>query len=192
MWGTRVVDALSPFAASGQQFGPVPRPSPGTLSSCIASAASHIVILRAILRVILLDRPYDPADNQMSRYKMPATGHPPRTSKIAPTPTSPVASLRRKYSIPQALLARLLDISLRSVSALESEAVTPGRAARRLKEVKRLCDALSEVSKASYIGQWLQLPNKMLGGLKPVEALERGQSDLVWRVVEGLRRGSQS
>jgi len=29
----------------------------------------------------------------------------------------------------------------------------------------------------------------MLGGLKPVEAIERGQLDLVWQVVEGLRFG---
>jgi len=29
-----------------------------------------------------------------------------------------------------------------------------------------------------------------LGGLKPVEAVERGQIDLVWQVVEGLRSGS--
>jgi hypothetical protein len=30
----------------------------------------------------------------------------------------------------------------------------------------------------------------MLGDLKPVEAVERGQIDLLWQVVEGLRSGS--
>jgi hypothetical protein len=44
---------------------------------------------------------------------------------------------------------------------------------------------------SSYVGRWLDEPNEMLGGLKPVEAVERGQIDLVWQVVEGLRSGSQ-
>ena len=34
-------------------------------------------------------------------------------------------------------------------------------------------------------------PNEMLGSLKPVEAIERGQIGLVWQVVEGLRSGAQ-
>jgi uncharacterized protein (DUF2384 family) len=50
---------------------------------------------------------------------------------------------------------------------------------------------LAEVGKPDYVGQWLQMPNEMLGDLKPVEAIERGQSNLVWQVVEGLRHGSQ-
>ena len=44
----------------------------------------------------------------------------------------------------------------------------------------------------SFVGAWLDQPNEMLGALKPVEAIERGQVDLVWQVVEGLRRGSLS
>ena len=43
---------------------------------------------------------------------------------------------------------------------------------------------------SGHVGQWLSEPNEMLGGLKPVEAIERGQLDLVWQVVEGLRSGS--
>jgi hypothetical protein len=31
----------------------------------------------------------------------------------------------------------------------------------------------------------------MLGSLKPIEAIERGQIDLVWQVVQGLRSGAQ-
>jgi len=33
-------------------------------------------------------------------------------------------------------------------------------------------------------------PSELLAGLKPVEAIERGQLDLVWQVAEGLRTGS--
>jgi hypothetical protein len=33
-------------------------------------------------------------------------------------------------------------------------------------------------------------PSELLAGPKPVEAIERGQLDLVWQVAEGLRTGS--
>ena len=42
----------------------------------------------------------------------------------------------------------------------------------------------------SYVGQWLDNPNEMLGGLKPVEKIERGRIDHVWQVVDGLLSGS--
>jgi len=122
---------------------------------------------------------------------MPATKHPPRPSRRRKPLASPIAAVRKKYMIQQSLLARLLDVSLRTASALEAGTVSLGRVERRFTELKRLCDALSEVGKPAYVGQWLQLPNEMLGDLKPVEAIERGQSDLVWQVVEGLRHGSQ-
>ncbi|HEX4796354.1 MAG TPA: antitoxin Xre/MbcA/ParS toxin-binding domain-containing protein [Humisphaera sp.] len=56
--------------------------------------------------------------------------------------------------------------------------------------IKRVCEALTEVMEAAFVGQWLDQPNEMLGGLKPVEAIERGQIDLVWQVLDGLRSGS--
>ena len=43
---------------------------------------------------------------------------------------------------------------------------------------------------ASFVGAWLDGPSELLAGLKPVEAIERGQLDLVWQVAEGLRTGS--
>jgi len=57
-------------------------------------------------------------------------------------------------------------------------------------QVARLCDALGESMESGFVGQWLDQPNEMLGNLKPVEAVERGQLDVVWQVIEGLRSGS--
>ena len=58
-------------------------------------------------------------------------------------------------------------------------------------EVDRLRAALPEFMRPACITRWLDEPNEMLGGLRPVEAIERGQIDLVWQIVEGLRSGSQ-
>jgi hypothetical protein len=61
---------------------------------------------------------------------------------------------------------------------------------RSVTQVARLCDALGEAMQPAFVGQWLDQPNEMLGNLKPVESIERGQIDLVWQIAEGLRSGS--
>jgi hypothetical protein len=87
-------------------------------------------------------------------------------------------------------MGRLLDVSLRTVSGAESDAIAPAQLRRNLTQMSRLCEALAEAMEPAFVGQWLDQPNEMLGDLKPVEAIERGQLDLVWQVVEGLRSGS--
>jgi hypothetical protein len=61
---------------------------------------------------------------------------------------------------------------------------------RNLTQVNCLSEALTEAMQPAYVGRWLDQPNDLLAGLKPLEAIERGQLDLVWQVVEGLRSGS--
>ena len=100
-------------------------------------------------------------------------------------------SLRQKYGISQSLLARLMNLSLRTVSGLESATAVPLQLQRNLIQVRRLCDALGETMEPSHVGHWLDEPNEMLADLKPVETIERGQIDRVWQVVDGLRSGSQ-
>jgi DNA-binding transcriptional regulator YiaG len=107
------------------------------------------------------------------------------------TANNELRNLRHSYGVPQVLLARLLDVSLRTLSGAESAAMVPPQMRRTATQAMRLCDALAEAMKARFVGHWLDQPNEMLGGLKPVEAIERGQIDLVWQVVEGLRSGSQ-
>src|SRR5690242_9690254 len=84
---------------------------------------------------------------------------------------------RRRYSLSQALLARLLDVSLRTLSGAESAAAVPPQMRRSVTQTARLCDALAEAMQPGFVGQWLDQPNEMLGNLKPVEAIERGQID---------------
>jgi DNA-binding transcriptional regulator YiaG len=114
---------------------------------------------------------------------------PPRPHK--PAAGNELQGLRRRYGLSQAFLARLLDVSLRTLSGAESAAAVPPQMRRTVTQAARLCDALSESMQPTFVAQWLDQPNELLGNLKPVEAIERGHLDLVWQVADGLRSGSQ-
>jgi transcriptional regulator with XRE-family HTH domain len=115
------------------------------------------------------------------------TGKPARNQ---PSTAGELRVLRQRYGLSQGLLARLLDVSLRTVSGMESGTVAQAQMRRNLTQMGRLCKALAEAMEPGHVGRWLDEPNELLGGLKAVEAIERGQLDLVWQVVEGLRSGS--
>jgi hypothetical protein len=69
--------------------------------------------------------------------------------------------------------------------------MTPQRSSvQKLKEVTRLFDALSDIIKASAIGPWLQRPNKQFDGSTPLQVMERGESDRLWRMIWQLREGT--
>jgi hypothetical protein len=56
-------------------------------------------------------------------------------------------------------------------------------------ELRRLQQALAGVMKSTFIGEWLQTPNRAFDGLKPLEVIERGQIDRIWRMLHLLESG---
>ena len=83
------------------------------------------------------------------------------------TAQNELRDLRRRHGLSQVLLARLLDVSLRTLSGAESAATVPTQMRRRVTQAARLCDALGEAMQAAFVGQWIDKPNEMLGNLKP-------------------------
>src|SRR5437016_7434328 len=72
---------------------------------------------------------------------------------------SELRDLRHRCGLPQALLARLLDVSLRTLSGAESAAATvPPQMRRSVTQVVRLCETLGEAMQPAFIGQWLDQP----------------------------------
>lgn len=63
---------------------------------------------------------------------------------------------------------------------------------RRLTEIRRVVDALSEVIDEEALGAWLLEPNQAFGDLKPIEVIERGEVDRIWRMVYLMRSGAAS
>jgi hypothetical protein len=55
---------------------------------------------------------------------------------------------------------------------------------------KRLTDALSELFDPKTLGRWFDTPNPAFADLKPVELIERGESDRLWLMIFELRSGT--
>ena len=47
----------------------------------------------------------------------------------------------------------------------------------------RLHRALAQVIRTDEIGEWFQTPAPAFGGLKPLEVVERGETDRIWAMI---------
>ena len=94
-----------------------------------------------------------------------------------------VADVRSGLGVTRELFARMTGFSVRAISGWEVGRPVSEPGLRRVKEMKRLRDALAEGMRKEFISQWLEASCEGLGGLKPVEVLERGETDRLWRVV---------
>jgi transcriptional regulator with XRE-family HTH domain len=100
--------------------------------------------------------------------------------------------LRKRLRLNQADFARLVPISVRTLATLESGSPPTQAVQRRLIELKRMIDALTEVIKVESLGIWLQSPNAAFDGQKPIEVIDRGESDRLWSMIYFLRSGVAS
>ena len=103
-----------------------------------------------------------------------------------------VLDLRNRLGLNQPGFARLLAVSVRSLATLEAGSLPSDAVARRFNELRRLTQALAEVMKKESLGKWLQTPNEAFDGLKPLEVIERGESDRIWSMIYFLRSGAAS
>ena len=103
------------------------------------------------------------------------------------------AGLLRHYSaafkMPQPVVVRLTGFSPRSV-AKWSEGISPSaKQEKALVEMDRLLDGLSRVMRPAQVGQWLKSPNPAFDGSTPLQVVERGETDRIWRMLYDLESG---
>lgn len=128
--------------------------------------------------------------SKLERYQLAIA--PKSSAKAAATAQGEeIEKLRDALGMPRNTFARLVGHTERSVANWETNASTPqGLAAQRLKELERLKESLAEVIDAKAIGPWLDTPNPAFGGLKPLELIERGEMDRLWKMVFELHSGA--
>jgi DNA-binding transcriptional regulator YiaG len=115
----------------------------------------------------------------------PAVYHP---AMRLPEPPA-IEKIAQKFGLRQETLSRMTGFSLRAVAGW-SNGKTPSTPVRRaLVEMDRLLDSLSRLMKPKDVGRWLKEPNPALDGSTPVQVIERGQTDRIWRLLYFLESG---
>lgn len=99
--------------------------------------------------------------------------------------------IRESIGLTQPELARLLGLSTRWVAMQEASPADALRD-RKVAEIVRLLEALAQVVQPKSIRVWLDQPNPAFDGFKPVEVIERGEIDRLWRMIFYLESGVPS
>ena len=95
----------------------------------------------------------------------------------------------RTYVVTGEIISRLTGAAPRTV-AYWSAGKEPQRSSQqKLTELCRLFDALSEIVQPKSIGPWLTRSNPAFEGSTPLQVIERGEADRVWKMIWELREG---
>jgi hypothetical protein len=104
-----------------------------------------------------------------------------------------VMAIRRGYGMSRVAFARLTGFSERALANWESHKQAPDvPTTRRLRELERLRKALCTIITPEGLATWLDGPNQAFGGLKPLEVIERGETDRLWRMIFELDAGAMT
>ena len=103
-----------------------------------------------------------------------------------------VGTVRGRLGLTRKVFSRLAGFSERAVADWESGKPVSEPGLRRIKELDRFRDRLSEVVAEDVIPSWLDTPNDAFGGLKPLEVIERGEIDRLWNMIFYLESGVTS
>lgn len=100
-----------------------------------------------------------------------------------------VRALRERFGVSRKIFSRVVGFSERAIADWESEKPLSEACLQRMREMARLQEALAGVMREDFVGAWLNAPNDALDGLKPIEVIERGEIDRVWRMIYQLESG---
>jgi len=128
------------------------------------------------------------AANKKSAAKKTTVG----ASVLRPVKPLSVGTVRGRLGLTRKVFSRLAGFSERAIADWESGKPVSEPGLRRIKELDRFRDRLSEVVAEDVIPSWLDTPNDAFGGLKPLEVIERGEIDRLWNMIFYLESGVTS
>ena len=100
-------------------------------------------------------------------------------------------SLRHEMGLNRADFARTVGLSERSVATWESGADLKESSLRTIVEVGRLYAKLRQsFASPEQLATWLKTPNRAFAGSQPLQVIERGEIDRVWRMIHFLESGT--
>lgn len=95
----------------------------------------------------------------------------------------------RAYAVTQDTLTRLAGFSPRAVANWAQGRRPSPSTERRLTEMNRIFQALEKLISKAAIGPWLKEPNPAFDGSTPLQVIERGETDRIWRMIYQLKSG---
>lgn len=100
-----------------------------------------------------------------------------------------VRDLTDRFGVRQETLSRMTGFSQRAVAewARGKEPSTPAK--KVFVEMDRLLDGLARLMQPKEVGRWLKEPNPAFDGSTPVQVIERGQLDRIWRMLYYVESG---
>ncbi len=101
-----------------------------------------------------------------------------------------VRAIREGLGLARKDFARFAGLSERTIASWEAGMAPPPSRLSRLNELLRLQRALARVVREEAVGPWLGTPNPAFSGLKPLEVIERGEVDRLWRMIYEIESGT--
>jgi DNA-binding transcriptional regulator YiaG len=93
------------------------------------------------------------------------------------------------YGVTQDTFTRLTGFSQRAVANWAQGRKPSASTERRLAELKRLFSTLENLVAKEAIGPWLKESNPAFDGSTPLQVIERGEVDRLWRMIHELESG---
>ncbi len=101
-----------------------------------------------------------------------------------------IHDLREGYGVNQGMMVRLSGYSPRSIISWAKGTKVTRPAAIKFTELGRLFEALADLTQnREEVTAWLETPNDAFEGSTPLQVIERGESDRIWRMIYFLRSG---
>jgi len=94
-----------------------------------------------------------------------------------------VKDITNRFGVRQDMLSRMTGFSPRAVAEWARGKESSAPAKRVFAELDPLLDALARLMKPKEVGQWLKQPNPAFDGVTPVQVIECGQIDRIWRML---------
>jgi transcriptional regulator with XRE-family HTH domain len=108
----------------------------------------------------------------------------------AAAPGNLVGDVRGAFGLSRRVFARLTGYSERAIAAWEGGKELGEASRQRMLETRRLEKALARAMKPARAAAWLEEPNRAFRGFKPLEVIERGEIDRIWRMLFELESGT--
>jgi len=100
-----------------------------------------------------------------------------------------VSDVRNLLGVSQDELARITGYSIRAIAGWEAGKKLSEAARQKVVETERLSAALAEIVPPAELGEWMRTPNPAFEGQSPIQVIERGEADRIWRMIIQIDSG---